>query len=1295
MSASTSVHSNAFNFMSFLQNGVDPRTGQYTVAINLPELKANDLQGPAFKLALTYNPLNTQDSGFGLGWNLQLSQYTPHNQVLSLSTGESFKVTGSRVTERGTELLMKEKKLDSFHVYRLDDNEGPGSRFRVVHRSGQVEVLEVMGAADNRVALPVQVFGATGHSLSLSYQPFDNRFNRLASISDDSGELLSIERDNIMVKVHFNPGQGEGGEALARFDMLLEGSERRVARIDLPTHDKASWRFKYEKVRDHFCLVEVQTPTGASENLYYTDDGHAFPVGSGRTALPRVTQHLTRPNFDQPVVDVRYTYPDAKNFLGHTLAIQWADDGLDNLYKYVGEYRYGSVESLWVTENVQGAETLREVRSIARSFNQFHLLVEEKTTQGNCVQTQATEYYLTSGAAFEQQVSYCQLPKKTDTRWSLLDDASQTRVETTSNTYDTQGNLLTRTHPTGVEETSTWYPAAGGEGCPKDPEGFVRHLKDTTTTPAPTGKGAAPTLRQRYRYITLPALSGSGLEAAHVVESETLLEVSSAAQVRLAGLMAMVGERLAGLLAPFVDSLGQALRIDAEDELQRTSHDYTNAPGDAFAHGRVVTTRVTLNGLLTQTAFTYRKGPSRRAGEHVLTTTQVLTGFDGEAKTITLEHSLLTGEPLLNRDDNDVEIAYVYDVLRRVIRETVAPGTEFEASRRYEYALCSADGDQAEQRRFDVKDVMTCSRFDGLNRVIHEERDDVDSDDQVLAGTPRPIYKARYDALGNLVEETEIDWLGAVDLVLTTAFEQDDWGQLDCTITPDGVSTYARVNPLGTPTHRGPVQRSWREAPAAKDGSPQAQSTTGVTETWIDLFGKPVRVERFDLDGKAISLQVNEYDGLGRTSKETVSFGTLNRVNSYVYDAFDRLLAHTLPSNPNHIVYRSFAPHSSEDLPISIKVGTKLLGEQSFDGLDRLATATTGGRLQRYSYAPGMRQPRSVTAPNGEVITYEYQATLGEEPLKRVLGNSPATYNYDAKNANLLNCSVDDQALARTYFSTGQVKTETRTQDGVDYHMAYAYSRTGRLLSYTDVLGQDQVNEYDECGRLKRTTLGSLSSDFTYDGFGRTASYTTRDGDQSLKTSLEYDEFEREILRTFDLGGTQQTLAQVYNDVDGLTLKTLREGTKLLREEAYFYDTGDRLVRYACTGEQCPVDPYGKTIVDQVFRMDELDNITLVVTNFGTGRNNATYKFENAADPAQLTSITNNHADYPALIELTYDTNGNLTRDEAGRTLRYDALNRLLDVEDLEGGFSHYAYDPKDTLTGQSSGTTRAQAQLS
>ncbi|EPJ81787.1 YD repeat protein, partial [Pseudomonas sp. CFII68] len=47
MTTSSVVHSQAFGFMSYVQGGVDPRTGQYTVSIDLPEVQSNWLCGPA------------------------------------------------------------------------------------------------------------------------------------------------------------------------------------------------------------------------------------------------------------------------------------------------------------------------------------------------------------------------------------------------------------------------------------------------------------------------------------------------------------------------------------------------------------------------------------------------------------------------------------------------------------------------------------------------------------------------------------------------------------------------------------------------------------------------------------------------------------------------------------------------------------------------------------------------------------------------------------------------------------------------------------------------------------------------------------------------------------------------------------------------------------------------------------------------------------------------------------------------------------------------------------------------
>ncbi len=99
-----------------------------------------------------------------------------------------------------------------------------------------------------------------------------------------------------------------------------------------------------------------------------------------------------------------------------------------------------------------------------------------------------------------------------------------------------------------------------------------------------------------------------------------------------------------------------------------------------------------------------------------------------------------------------------------------------------------------------------------------------------------------------------------------------------------------------------------------------------------------------------------------------------------------------------------------------------------------------------------------------------------------------ADYSYDQQNARLIHSEEQGEILDRAYYSTGSLKSETRTSAGNAYEMFYSYSRQGLLLSYTDVLGQEQVNRYDNCGRLYETSLGEVYSTFDYDtAFGRLA----------------------------------------------------------------------------------------------------------------------------------------------------------------------------------------------------------------
>lgn len=1268
MSASTAVHSNAFNFSAYIETGVDPRTGQYTMSIKLPALKGNALQGPDFGLTLFYSPLNNEDSGFGKGWNLQLTQV--RNNLVTLSSGESYKITGtSSSTGR---LEMSEQKLRHFDLYPEPAGPDGAERFRVEHRSGLVEVLKTMGSGAGQVALPVELHSPLGHVLYLQYTPFQNGHVLLSEVRDEDETLLTLQRvGNSRVEILCYPYGGAGGDPLARYGMTLSGSDLRVSEITLPTANQARWRFTYRDVRGYLCVSEVRTPFGGHERIFHEDAGHQFPPSANRANLPRVTLHETLPGFGQPASVVRYEYPDAHNFIGGGSTVPWSDEGLDNLYRVDKGYTYQTVER----HEVQG----RTVRSITRTFNRFHLLTDQDTVQGD-KRLQAFSVYGEVDGSFDQQPPFFQLPHQETQRWSLVSNPLKQREETQATTYDTHGNVLTRLLPNKVLETNVWYQGAE-EG---DPHGFVRNLKSREVKPAATGQGSARTLIQQYQYRQLTPLGGYLKKAWRLVDVETLSEPG-----------AQPGE--------FHEKVARV---------------YFDAPAEPFSYGRVQLQTLSYPGdepgkaLDTATHYVYSLPDDTRA----LQTLQTQVGFDGETKTIILQHGLETGEPVLNRDDNDVEIRYEYDALRRVIVEIVALGKPTEAYRRYKYFLCAYDNEQAQQWASDVKQVETHTLFDGLSRPVFEEREDRDS--ATFAGASRPIYRAQYDELGQLSKETEIDWLGDRLLELTSTYHYDDWGQQYSVTLPEGVTEVEEVDQVASKD--GPVHRTWREVGGVR--------CSGITETWQNLFEKPSRIERFALDGSTVvSLQVNEYDGLGRLSAEKRGSGTGQRIDQYRYDVFDRVLEHGLPDRTNK-VYRTYAFHSRNDLPESISVGSseataRLLGLQKFDGLERRIMATTGGRRQVFEFAPGERQPCRVRAADGRVIEYQYDPSLSEEPVRRVLAGKTAQYDYDPKNARLRHCeenSADDGTrylMDRDYFlGNGEVRTETRTVEGEAFTMVYDYSYRSRLRGYLDVLNQMQCYEYDDFGRLVKTTLSApvaansryrmrrepaaqqllLISTFEYDEQGRMASYSTQDvvTGQALTTRLEYDEFDREILRTFDFGDTLQTLKQDYDQFDCLNYRILEEldkkadpsYLKLLRHETYQYDRRGRLQNYTCTGPAAPVDPSGKVIARQTFVFDAVDNIISVSTQSPEeARPQLTrYEFTNIADPAQLTRIVPPAPLLP--VELEYDLNGNLTRDEQGRVLIYDSLNRLLGVETSTGEHCLYHYDPENLLSATSSG---------
>lgn len=1256
MSSEPSIHSNALNFMSFMENGVDTRTGQYTLSIKLPDLRANDFQGPDPELSLNFSPLNKSDSGWGKGWNLSLTQFTAHNQVVTTSTGETFKDTGTA----GNRLHLREQLLAHFHLYREPAGPGGNARYRVVHRSGVVEILEEMGGMTGRIALPVQIYSATGHHISLAYQPFNPAYMMLSSITDGSGQiLLEVERKDGRIELRERPYQGDDGQPFARYVMNLINTDW-VESVVLPTAEHASWRLEYRQVLDHLCLSKVETPTGAREYLLYQDGGHQFPGTSRPLALPRVTRHIIEPGQGQPAFQRAYAYPGLHNFLGFGSGIGWTDDGLDNLYKYSADYEYQTVETLCDADS-------NPLQSVTRTFNRFHLLTATRTVQNNCVHEINTTYNLRPGS-FDDQAPTLQMPIREQTRWSLANDITRSRLETVETQYDTHGNITWRKLASGVTETNTWYGVEAEDGYPGDANGFVRHLKSRTTTPSSDGQGPAPTLTRHYRYRALTPLASDTITLSPMVveHTETLVQEANPAEV-----------------------------------LAQTVSAYIDAPFASLLHGRLYQQTLKRNTLETTTQYQFKRMVDPLSQHPVLETRTTLIGYDGALRSTAERRSLLVGETVFECDENGVQTHWEFDALRRVIRERVSAGTDFEAGRRYAYELCARDGDIARHRVTNARGITTETVLDGLGRPVLEQRDNVHPS---RPGSFFKVMALEYDAFGHRVQETVTDWLqGSQFLTLTKRMRYDDWGEQCCSIGPDGVEQHNVLDPIGNAAHKGAIRYTWREGGKLQSRTRTntrngvktqvthvARAISGKTETWLNLFNKPVRRKRLDAFDELLGERSYTYDGLGHTLSEK---DERNHTTLFAYDPWGRMLS-TRQANNTQLT-RTYAEHSSEELPASLVVTpanvslpAREIGAQYHDGLDRLVGATTGGRTEYYVFREGESMPRQHITPAGDTIELDYNLQLTNMPTSNNAPEDHARFGYHPTSARLLS-SDNGQGKRRYEYNMANQLTAEHWDD---VHTGKSWSRThvstlhDRLKSTQEANGVPTTHEYYPDGRLKSTLQGQLQAVFEYDELGRVQLITSHDraGTHSLQTAVEYDDHDRELKRSWRQSGQPDRLQESAWGADDLMLsRTLHVAGVLRLEEGFGYDSHARLVRHTCKGPDLPRDTLGRGIESQVFTFDAFNNIVITITSFtGVLRPERAEFIHAERDPCQLQHIKYTPARAEPAPWFSYDANGNLTRDERNRPVRYDSQNRLLGLN-AAGQPDTYGYDGNGLLVSR------------
>lgn len=186
-------YSQANNFISSVQGGVDPRTGLFNINLPLVSLHSGKLAGPEMALSLQYSPLSPVNEGFGKGFSLNLTRYDTDTGKLMLYTGEEYPVSSNGAT-------VKQKKLKNFIFRKIDDN-----NCLVIHKSGLTEHLSLRKS----VYVPTRITAPDGRGLTLTWKSAYTP-PRLARVTDDDGVVL------------FSAAYPDASVASTRFSLLPE-----------------------------------------------------------------------------------------------------------------------------------------------------------------------------------------------------------------------------------------------------------------------------------------------------------------------------------------------------------------------------------------------------------------------------------------------------------------------------------------------------------------------------------------------------------------------------------------------------------------------------------------------------------------------------------------------------------------------------------------------------------------------------------------------------------------------------------------------------------------------------------------------------------------------------------------------------------------------------------------------------------------------------------------------------------------------------------------------------------------
>lgn len=1247
--------------------GVNPQTGLYSFSNPLLTLGAKDDSKHGVKReislqfeALAAQPNPNQNSLYGVGWSIEgLSRYV-NQQTIKLSNGQQFAYAG--LSSDKTLVFHDQKTQDFYVLFDSDNNE-----YRVFHQDGVIEVLIETITSTAKTYCLWQLIFPNGEIYTFKYQNVQSEYVLWKVTDAQDTTLLELQHDGgflSTIKIKYD----NDTYALIFTNITTSDGCSLLNRISRPTTEDGiiEWvNFNYSNSNGFQVIDQVTYPEGAKETIIYEVGGHLYISNGNTIHTPRVAQYIYSPGADQPEMSEICDYPeDGHNYLGYPNDYGWSNPE-DNIY------RWGKASSYEYSVKITSAKGTENETINTYYYNAFHLKTRETVEKKGCT-IETTYHYVFEESenldkTFIEQPNNLLFPTKITKTFIEGEKTKSYSIEMETDEY---GNQLRKIDLSGVIETSAYYDIEGeSQNCPPDPFGrFKRFIKEHKVI-----SSDQTLVKQRlFFYSNLQPLSAA---------TNFLNAVVKVAKIEIG------------------DSITTSLLAELS---------YLNAPDSLFTHNTIKKATLSIyqedgTPLPTKCDFThtYDKG--------LLTEQRAIAGYDNTSFSTSETRSVYTNVVFKQVNRYGIVNEAIYDIRNRIVTNKWAVGTDCEQVVSYEYETFNAETQSPQAIKTDSTGLKSRIIYDGGGQIVAADKQD-------KAGIYRRILIQKYNNLGQQISQTQIDSYPNGDEFssVTTTMRYDGWGQLCESQTDDGIIEVITNDPFELKQTKQLIRRDNSEEPAQVTASLAKEATT------YNLFKLP---ELIHLESATISGIQTEmyYDGLGRKQKIITALG--HQVSVENYDIFDRIQKIKNPSGQIiDVLYAEFSPKQLiTKLQMDEGGSLSLLGEQQFDGIERIISKSVTDIKTLYSYEGSNELPNQIVTSAGNSIKLEFNPALKNQPtsIASWRGTENLPENPETLNTFSYATKIDARPLGRLttadganatynfdYLPSGTIYKITQSVDNVSTATTTYNEQTlfGANISTTVDIGEEKIvlkYTYDSFGRLLTTTQNDIVVAISYDQFGRIdKEEITSEGTTRQLTELIWDDLNREQSRKITaFVASEQQVYQLdfsYDSENKLTERRTSVNDVLKLQEQFSYDVSNHLIAYQVADGYdaafLPQNDQRLAIIGEEFVFDSFHNITSVTTKFDGGEvDTTTWEYEKAElrRPSKISHSLTSH--FPAEVSFEYDQDGNLTniRSNTGEDqhqFTYSVTGRLLGYSNSNGLDERFKYDVFERILSSNSG---------